>query len=152
MTAIAAMPASKLAMHRRRKRVNSVGLALAFGDVLVLLALALAIAVMTTAWWTYRKAQRGGQSNSAGLASVTSAMVFTSTHSAAWGILVALGVGLVTGLVTGPVTVPGTRRTRSPPGRQDRPSSPHHFGRRRRAEHPGRAADGPLRPALGRSD
>jgi hypothetical protein len=44
---------------------------LAFGDVLVLLALALAIAAMTTAWWTYRKAQRGGQSNSAGLASVT---------------------------------------------------------------------------------
>ena len=44
---------------------------LAFGDVLVLLALALAIAAMTTAWWTYRKAQRGGPSNSAGLASVT---------------------------------------------------------------------------------
>jgi hypothetical protein len=26
---------------------------------------------MTTAWWTYRKAQRRGQRNSAGLASVT---------------------------------------------------------------------------------
>jgi hypothetical protein len=46
-------------------------LVLAFGDVLVLLALAAAIVAMTTAWWTYRKAQRGGQRNVAGLASVT---------------------------------------------------------------------------------
>ncbi len=46
-------------------------LVLVFGDVLVLLALAAAIVAMTTAWWTYRKAQRGGQRNRVGLASVT---------------------------------------------------------------------------------
>jgi ribose transport system permease protein len=43
----------------------------------------------------------------AGLASVTSAMVFTSMHSAAWGIAVALAVGLLTGLVNGVVIVFG---------------------------------------------
>lgn len=41
---------------------------------------------------------------------------------------------------------PQGRRTRSPLGRQVRPSS-HHLGRRRRVEHLGRAGDGPLRPA-----
>ena len=74
-------------------------LVLAFGDVLVLLALAAAIAAITTAWWTYRKAQRGGQRNGAGLASVTqlrsastgqrdlkktSAQAPWRGHSAAW--------------------------------------------------------------------
>ena len=43
----------------------------------------------------------------AGLASVTSAMVFTSMHSAAWGIAAALGVGLLTGLVNGVIIVFG---------------------------------------------
>jgi ribose transport system permease protein len=43
----------------------------------------------------------------AGLASVTSAMVFTSSHSAGWGIAVALGVGLLTGLTNGVVIVFG---------------------------------------------
>ena len=43
---------------------------LAFGDALVLLALGLAIATMATAWWTYRRVQRGGQ-RSTDLASVT---------------------------------------------------------------------------------
>ncbi len=46
-------------------------LLLAFGDIVVLLALAAAIATMTAAWWTYRKAQRGGQTNGAAVASVT---------------------------------------------------------------------------------
>lgn len=43
----------------------------------------------------------------AGLASVISAMVFTSMHGAGWGILVALGIGVLTGVVNAVIIVFG---------------------------------------------
>jgi len=45
--------------------------------------------------------------SAAGLSSVTSAMVFTSAHSAGAGILAALGVGVLTGLFNGLVIIYG---------------------------------------------
>jgi len=45
--------------------------------------------------------------SAAGLTSVVSAMVFTSSHSAGVGILVALGVGVLTGLFNGVVIIYG---------------------------------------------
>lgn len=45
--------------------------------------------------------------SAAGLTSVVSAMVFTSAHSAGWGILTALGVGILTGTFNGLVIIYG---------------------------------------------
>lgn len=45
--------------------------------------------------------------SAAGLTSVVSAMVFTSAHSAGWGILTALGVGILTGAFNGLVIIYG---------------------------------------------
>jgi len=52
MTAISAMSASKLAMHKRRKRVNNVGLALAFG--------AMAFGVFWLVWILFETIRLGG--------------------------------------------------------------------------------------------
>jgi ribose transport system permease protein len=45
--------------------------------------------------------------SAAGLTSVVSAMVFTSSHSAGWGILTALGVGVLTGAFNGLIIIYG---------------------------------------------
>ena len=52
MTAIAAMSASKLAMHRRRKRVNALGLAMAFG--------AMVFGVFWLVWILFETIRLGG--------------------------------------------------------------------------------------------